>query len=262
MNRVLGVLLAMGALGLESHAQPLQPVYLQYDGFVRNKDARTITLSFGYDNMNRSAIRIPIGDSNTFLPSPPDRYQPLTLLEGRHRFACAVVVPDDFQGHLQWRIRFGGRTVTTTDKVLDPIYELDAPSERRVMAGLDLKSAPRGVCVNRAPSIQITGTAVEPFAIGDASTAVNMTGRVGTDLSLSADVQDDGLPRDGKVQVSWKKTRGPGGVVFSNQDAGATRAGFNAPGDYELELSASDGDKASAVKVRVTVSAAALTGGG
>ena len=57
MKRVLGVLLVMGALGLESRAQPLQPVYLQYDGFVRNRDARTITLSFGYYNMKRSWIR-------------------------------------------------------------------------------------------------------------------------------------------------------------------------------------------------------------
>ena len=60
----------LSALALQGHAQPIQPVYLQYDGFVRNKDNHTITLSFGYYNMNHVDVRIAVGDANGFLPGP------------------------------------------------------------------------------------------------------------------------------------------------------------------------------------------------
>jgi hypothetical protein len=49
------------------------------------------------------------------LRAASDRNQPLTFLEGRHRFACAIVVPEGFDGKLQWQVRFAGRIATTTD---------------------------------------------------------------------------------------------------------------------------------------------------
>ena len=47
----------LAVVALHGHAQPIQPIYLQYDGFVRNKDNHTITLSFGYYNMNHVDVR-------------------------------------------------------------------------------------------------------------------------------------------------------------------------------------------------------------
>jgi hypothetical protein len=41
-----------------------------------------------------------------------------------------------------------------------------------------------------------------------------------------------------------------------------TRATFGAPGEYELELVGSDGEKTSSVKVKVIVASATPTGGG
>ena len=117
MKRTVCATVALAsALTLHGHAQPVQPIYLQYDGFVRNKDAHTITLSFGYYNMNHVDVRIAVGESNGFLPGPSDRNQPLTFLEGRHRFACAIVVPDNFDARLQWQVKFAGRTAMSTEK--------------------------------------------------------------------------------------------------------------------------------------------------
>jgi hypothetical protein len=247
------------ALALQGHAQPIQPVYLQYDGFVRNKENHTITLSFGYYNMNHVDVRIAVGDANGFLPGPVDRNQPLTFLEGRHRFACAIVVPDTFDGKLQWQVKFAGKTATTTEKVLNPLYELEPNSEKRVMAGLDLKGAPKGACANRSPIVQVLGPGADAVA---SEVPPSFTARVGAALNLNAEVQDDGLPRDGKLIVNWKKTAGPGTVTFSSTDTASTRATFGSPGEYELELSANDGEKSAGMKIKVVVASPALTGGG
>jgi hypothetical protein len=249
----------LSALVLHGHAQPIQPIYLQYDGFVRNKDTHTLTLSFGYYNMNHVDVRIAVGDANGFLPGPADRNQPLTFLEGRHRFACAIVVPETFDGKLQWQVKFAGRAATTTEKVLNPLYELEPNSEKRVMAGLDLKSAPKGACVNRSPIVQVVGPGVDAAA---PEVPPSFTARLGAALILNGEVQDDGLPRDGKLIVTWKKMAGPGTVSFSSTDTASTRATFGTPGDYELELTGNDGEKSSSVKVKVAVASATLTGGG
>jgi hypothetical protein len=259
MRRTIGATVVLvGALALHGHAQPSQPIYLQYDGFVTNKDNHTLTLSFGYYNMNHVDVRIAVGEANGFLPGPSDRNQPLTFLEGRHRFACAIVVPENFDGKLQWQVKFAGRTATTTEKVLNPLYELEPNSERRLMAGLDLKTAPKGSCVNRSPIVQIIGSGADPTA----SEAIpTMSAQVGAALNLNGDVQDDGLPRDGKLVVGWKKTSGPGSVTFSSTDTASTRAMFGSPGEYELELVANDGEKSSSVKVKVVARSATPTGG-
>ena len=44
-------------------AQPTQPIYLQYDGFVRNKNG-TFTLAFGYFNMNNVEVTVAAGDAD------------------------------------------------------------------------------------------------------------------------------------------------------------------------------------------------------
>jgi hypothetical protein len=250
----------ISALALHGHAQPIQPIYLQYDGFVRNKDNHTLTLSFGYYNMNHVDVRIAVGESNGFLPGPSDRNQPLTFLEGRHRFACAIVVPENFDSGLQWQVRFAGRIATTTEKVLNPLYELEPSSEKRVMTGLDLKKAPKGSCVNRSPTVQIVSPGTDPTASADA--VPTFTARVGAALILNGEVQDDGLPRESKLIAGWRKTGGSGAVTFSSTDTALTRATFGAPGEYELELVGSDGEKTSSVKVKVIVASATPTGGG
>jgi hypothetical protein len=85
---------------------------------------------------------------------------------------------------------------------------------------------------------------------------------VGAALILTGEVQDDGLPRESKLIVSWRKTGGSGAVTFSSTDTASTQATFGAPGEYELELVGSDGEKTNSVKVKVIVASATPTGGG
>jgi hypothetical protein len=227
-------------------AQPTQPIYLQYDGYVKNKNG-TLTVSFGYFNMNNVDVTLQPGDANGFTPGPVDRNQPITFLKGRHRFVCSMVVDKSFDGKLQWTVTFAGRTEVTTAKALDPLYELELGSEKHVIAGLDLAAAPKNVCVNRAPHVDV----VNPF--GNVESATNVTAKVGQDVQLNGQVEDDGLPRGSKVASGWKKISGPGAVTFSDETKGPTRAKFSAPGAYVLELSATDGEKSGSISVNVTV---------
>lgn len=229
-----------------ARAQPSQPIYVQYDGFVRNKDG-TFTLSFGYYNMNNVDVTVLPGDANRFAPAPSDRNQPTTFLKGRHRFACSMVVDRTFDGRLQWSVAFAGRTQTTTAKVLDPLYELELNSEKKAIAGLDVGAAVKNVCVNRPPAVEI----VNPF--GGPAASTNLTTKAGVELPINGHVEDDGLPRGSKLTSAWTKVSGPGTVEFSDAASGVTRARFSAPGAYVIELSATDGEKTSALKINVNV---------
>ena len=242
----------MGVFARDVTAQASHPIYLQYDGYVKNKDG-TYTLSFGYFNMNHVDVRIQPGNDNTFIPGPGDRNQPVLFLTGRHRFACAIVVPPDFDGRLQWTVRFAGKTFTTTARALDPLYELELNSETRATTGLDLRKAPRGACVNRAPAIQVINPLADVNAGADTLAATSFATRLDQELSLAGNVEDDGLPRDSNVTVSWKKNSGPGTVTFSDASQPVTRVRFSEVGVYELELSASDTENTNSVKIKVTV---------
>jgi hypothetical protein len=251
-----GALLVLAStLASDGFAQASQPIYLQYDGFVKNKDG-TYTLSFGYFNQNQVDVRIPAGADNAFLPAAADRNQPVLFLKGRHRFACSMVVPASFDGKLQWMVRFAGKTFTTTAKVLDPLYELELASEKRATSGLDLAKADKGVCVNRAPAIQVINPQSDVNAGADTLAATSFATRLDQEVSLNGSVEDDGLPRESKLTVLWKMSSGPGTVTFSEPNQPVTRARFSAAGVYELELSATDTERSNTVKIKVTVSPA------
>lgn len=239
----------------DAAAQASQPIYLQYDGYVKNKDG-TYTLSFGYFNQNRVAVKVEPGEENGFAPGPADRNQPVVFEAGRHRFACSMVVPANFDGQLQWTVRFAGQTSTTTAKTLDPLYELELNSEKRATSGLDLTRHSRGVCLNRAPAVQVINPLADINAGADTIAATSFAARLDQELSLNGSVEDDGLPRNSQVTISWKKNSGPGAVTFSDPSQAATRVRFGAVGVYELELSATDTEQTSSVKIKVTVSPA------
>lgn len=147
MRRVVLVLVLVGVVGVPGMAQPRHPIYLQYDGFVRNADA-SLTLAFGYYNLNQVDVTVEAGDDNRFLSGEAERAQQTVFLAGRHRFACVMVVPEDFDGGLQWQISFSGHTSTTTARLLDPRYALEEGSARRVVEGLDPAAVQAGVCLD------------------------------------------------------------------------------------------------------------------
>ncbi len=131
-------------------AQPRHPVFLIYDGFIRNADG-SLTLAFGYHNVNRVEVTV-AGDDNVFLPGPANRHQPGVFLPGRQRFACVMVVPETFDGRLQWRVRFAGHESVTTARVLNPLYALEEASAREAVEGIDVDGALWGACLERDTS--------------------------------------------------------------------------------------------------------------
>ncbi len=263
MKRTAAATLALlGALVLHGDAQPNASVYVQYDGFVRNRAAHTITLSFGYYNLNVVSVRIQPGDANGFLPGPADRQQPILLHPGRHRFACTIIVPDTFIGTVQWQVKYPSKPAITTAKVLIGLYELELNSERRAMAGIDPVKDPKNVCANHAPNVQVGGTfnANADVNVNDPGAELlppptNFATAIDQALTLPGLVNDDDLPRDAKVTVGWKKNSGPGDVTFSSPTTALTTAKFTAPGFYELELTANDTEKSGSARIRVNVAA-------
>ena len=229
----------------EIAAQRPYSVYPVYDGYMRNPDG-TLTLSFAYFSHNRTPVTIPVGPDNAFSPGPADRGQPTTFLPGHHRWQCIVVVDGDFDGDLRWTLTRRGETTSTSESMLQYNWEFDVRGEAAASRGLDLATAPRDTCVNRPPIVRVLG-------YGDPRGPYELRVAVGAELKLFGSVRDEGLPRDGEVTARWRAVSGPGAVTFENPDLARARAVFDAPGQYELELTGSDSVHEARTRVTVVV---------
>jgi hypothetical protein len=224
-------------------AQRSQPIYPAYDGFLKNPDG-SYTLSFAYFSHNAEVVTIPPGADNSFAPAPGDRMQPTTFKPGHWRFQCVMVVGPEFDGKMRWSLTYGGTTTGTSERMLQSNWNLveGAPELSR----LDYAKVPRGVCLNRAPTVRLLGKTARKGEVSiDATTA--------EELHLFGSVADEGLPRTAKLLVAWKVLKGPGNVRFSDASAPRTTASFTTAGTYELELSATDSELSTALRVIVTV---------
>ena len=224
-------------------AQRNQPIYPAYDGFLKNPDG-SYTLSFAYFSHNAEVVTIAPGADNSFAPAPGDRMQPTTFKPGHWRFQCVMVVGPDFDGKMRWTLTYGGTTTGTSERMLQSNWNLveGAPE----LARLEYAKVPRGVCLNRAPTLRLLGKTARKGEVSiDAKTV--------EELQLFGSVADEGLPRSGKLVVGWKMLKGPGNVRFSDAAAPRTTASFTTPGVYELELSATDSELSAALRVIVTV---------
>jgi hypothetical protein len=228
-------------------AQVNQPVYPAYDGYLKNPDG-SYTLAFAYFSHNAEPVTIPPGEHNGFAPGPGDRQQPTTFKPGHWRFQCVMVVGPEFDGKLKWTLAYAGTTTGTSEHMLQSNWNLvEGAAELRQ---IDYAKAPRGVCLNRAPSVRVLGAAGggrgRPASLGIAAS-------VSERYSLFGSVNDEGLPRSGRLVTAWKQVSGPAPVSFENAAAARTRATFSAAGAYELELTATDGEFTSSTRVAVTV---------
>jgi hypothetical protein len=62
-----------------------------------------------------------------------------------------MVVPEDFDGGLQWQVSFAGHTSTTTARMMDTRYALEEASAVVVLEtaqGLAVSDAQAGVCLD------------------------------------------------------------------------------------------------------------------
>lgn len=242
-----------GAASSSLVAQANQPVYPAYDGFVKNADG-SYTLAFAYFSHNGSVVTIPAGQANRFGPDPADRMQPTTFKPGHWRFQCVMVVGPAFDGVLRWTLGYAGTTTSTSEHMLQSNWNLVEGAAE--LGKIDYAKVPKGVCLNRPPSVRLLGVTIRRDA------PATMTAKVGEDLQLFGSVHDEGLPRGATLTAAWTKVSGPGEITFVAASAdnvysapgSRVRARFAVPGKYELELSATDSEFTERVRVIVNVS--------
>ena len=227
-----------------AHAQQNQPIYPVYDGFLKNPDG-SYTLSFAYFSHNADVVTVPPGPANTFAPTPGDRQQPTAFKPGHWRFQCVMVVGPEFDGKMKWTLAHGGTSTGTSERMLQSNWNLveGAPA----LSKIEYAKVPRGVCLNRAPTVRVLGVTARPNNPPTLSVALN------EELNLFGSAHDEGLPRGQALAVAWKMLSGPGTVTFTIPGAARTKATFSAPGTYELELTASDSVFTERTRVNVKV---------
>lgn len=217
-----------------------QSVHPVFEGWEPNPDG-TFSLYFGYMNRNwEERVEVPVGPENLFSPGPRDRGQPTHFVPRRAKNVFRVIVPADFgEQTLTWTLVIRGETNQVPGS-LRREYQIDVARDRETD--------------NTPPVIT---------AIPD------QTVELGTLLSLTVEVSDDGLPgirerrRPRRVQrgpgpplkepelrglaLYWRKYRGPGDVTFAPaaknvvDGKATTTVSFVSAGDYVLQLVADDG---------------------
>jgi hypothetical protein len=253
-----------------------QSVTPYYEGWIRNPDG-TSDMVFGYFNRNYvEEFAIPAGPNNKVEPGSIDQGQPTYFLPRRQRYVYRVRVPADFgKKEVVWTVTANGRSERGFGMLI-PEQEI---TERVVMTNGNFD--PGHGDPNKPPSITIASVA-----------AVS----VGSPVTLTASVVDDGLPKPRPVAprppptttggfgaqvnssgggpprgttVNWLQYSGPAKVTFGHTGSlpvtdgkAVTTASFAAPGTYKLVASASDpGRLSTRTEVVVTVAAARSTSG-
>ncbi|HVG84181.1 MAG TPA: hypothetical protein VM820_06660 [Vicinamibacterales bacterium] len=236
--------MVVGGLTLGLRAQTNQPIYPVYDGFLKNPDG-SYTLSFAYFSHNADIIAIPPGAANAFGPAPGDRMQPTVFKPGHWRFQCVMVVGPDFDGKLKWTLSYAGTTTGTSERMLQSNWNLVEGAAQ--LEKIDYAKVPKGVCLNRPPTVRILGLTPRRGEVPVLTTGVN------EELNLFGSAHDEGLPRGRALASEWRVLNGPGKVAFAPPASARTKATFAISGLYELELTASDGEFTERVRLNVKV---------
>jgi len=278
MTHLRGILIAaIGTLAAQcASAQPTPQTYIpqtkfargqnivpSFDGWLRNADG-SFTMVFGYLNRNyEEELVIPAGPDNKLEPGLPDRGQPTYFLPRRHAWVFRVRVPADWGNkELVWTLTVHGRS----EKAYGHLLPDEEITERLIMT--------RG---NLNPGLE------DPNKPPSASIAPVLAANVGSPVTLTASVTDDGLPKPriakerptadtGKAQsntsarsrialtVTWSEYRGPGKVAFDDTGAilvangqAITRAHFPEPGTYVLRATSSDGALSTTSDITINV---------
>ena len=223
-----------------SRGQNISPAY---EGWEQAADGSRYFV-FGYMNRNwEEEIDIPVGPDNMFNIGSADQGQPTHFLPRRNRFVFRVRVPEGFgeRNEMVWTLTSHGKTEKAyaslrLDYVIDDVVKA---SETGALGAGTSSPEVRG---NRPPSLRLDPT-------------IQRTVKVGQSLTLTANVEDDGIPKRrtnntaaqrlatlpptritvGKnlgLHVSWFVYRGASKVTFDPPQVKAwedTRAGANSP---------------------------------
>ena len=247
-----------------------------FDGWYENPNG-TITLSFGYSNLNKDrVVEIPLGPDNFITPKEYDGRQPTSFAvfgpdnadgggggrtptvspataaarapgagggtvgsqRDRDRGVFTVTVPAGFKGDVFWTLRHAGQTHSVPARSRSTSYQLSWPAAMGSTPPL-LRFVDQGQA-GRGP----TGIQGPP-----------LQAKVGTPVELKIWLTDDavhdkepikfGRERPG-MNVSWYRYAGPGPVAFAPQKVGfptltgqsTTMATFKEPGEYVIRVKA------------------------
>jgi hypothetical protein len=223
-----------------SRGQNISPAY---EGWEQAADGSRYFV-FGYMNRNwEEEIDIPVGPDNMFNMGSADQGQPTHFLPRRNRFVFRVRVPEGFgdRDEMIWTLTSHGKT----DKAYASLrldYVIDDVVKASETGALGAGTSSPEVRGNRPPSLRL-----DP--------ATQRTVKVGQSLTVTANVEDDGIPKRrtnntaaqrlatlpptritvGKnlgLHVSWFVYRGAGKVTFDPPQVKAwedTRTGANSP---------------------------------
>ena len=243
-----------------------QDVSPTYEGWQSNPDG-TFSLYFGYYNRNADEeLDVPLGPANNFdNVSTGDQGQPTHFYTGRRWFVFKVNVPKDWpvDKRVVWTLTTHGRT-DLAKGWLQPEWEVDNP--------LITKNA----VSDRSIGVWETEEHVEENKPPAVTGSGPQTATVGTPVTLTANVTDDGLPkpkpggrgRGGRplgIQVRWIFYRGPAKVQFDPEVTNSpyptpskseTKVTFPAPGQYRIRALACDGSLFTPYDFDVTVAGA------
>jgi hypothetical protein len=78
-----------------------KPIRLVIEKEIDNHNG-TMTAWFGYLNVNDRSVYIPVGDKNSFSPTPIDRGQATIFLPGRHKYVFGVTFPSTI--NIEWQL--------------------------------------------------------------------------------------------------------------------------------------------------------------
>lgn len=155
---------------LFNSGQNIQPFF---DGWSHNPDG-SFEFYFGYLNRNYvEELQVAVGPNNYLTPDDQNRGQPTYFYPRRHTRVFSVTVPSDWgDREVVWQVTVGDDEPQRAVGWLQPEWEIFANAAAS-------RLAPEVVEANQAPSLAINAPS---------------TGSVGSPLTLTAMVSDDGLP--------------------------------------------------------------------
>jgi len=277
--------LMLSAVGLYAQSQSTelhirfksgQPVVPIYEGWERVADG-SFNMVFGY--LNRNHVEQPIvaiGPQNGFEPGPADRGQPTFFYPRENHFLFKVNVPQnwDRKKELIWTLTVNGKTEQAKATLLD-VWEIDKKVEVSNNGGVQTSNDL--INKDQPPVVKI-----DPIG----------RPKVGSAVTISAAVTDDGLPPQGKprpprplepslrgappspvnvpmptrprvpqgLSVLWLVYRGPASVTFDPDGyvkvvdgKVSVKATFEKAGTYTLRAFGHDGILRAPYDVNVTV---------
>ena len=102
--------------------------------------------------------------------------------------------------------------------------------------------------VNRAPNV---------WAGDDITLTLPASVPVSVSTTLVGQVSDDGLPQNGQLTIGWSVLSSSGAFSISHSSQVTTSLSFALPGNYLLQLTATDGELAASDEILITVNAEA-----